>query len=81
VAVQHYRDSSRALASPTSVGSARAAQNDSSESMPVFVVSSLRFGIGRFNTQAEIDYVAARVVETVKRLRELSPMYEAQSGH
>ena len=37
---------------------------------------SIRFGIGRFNTQAEIDYVAARVVETVKRLRELSPMYE-----
>jgi cysteine desulfurase len=42
---------------------------------------SLRFGIGRFNTQAEIDYVAARVVETVKRLRELSPLYETQSGH
>jgi len=42
---------------------------------------SIRFGIGRFNTQAEIDYVAARVVETVKRLRELSPLYETQSGH
>jgi len=42
---------------------------------------SIRFGIGRSNTQAEIDYVAARVVETVKRLRELSPLYEAQSGH
>ena len=41
---------------------------------------SIRFGIGRFNTQAEIDYVAARVVETVKRLRELSPMYEAHRG-
>ena len=38
--------------------------------------SSIRFGIGRFNTQAEVDYVADRVVETVQRLRELSPLYE-----
>jgi cysteine desulfurase len=34
--------------------------------------SSIRFGIGRFNSQAEIDYVAALVVEAVKKLREVS---------
>jgi cysteine desulfurase len=35
--------------------------------------SSIRFGLGRFNTEAEVDYVADRIVETVSRLRELSP--------
>jgi cysteine desulfurase len=38
--------------------------------------TSTRFGLGRFNTQEEVDYVADRVVETVRRLRELSPLYE-----
>jgi len=38
--------------------------------------SSIRFGIGRFNTDEEIDYVGNLVVESVKRLRDMSPLYE-----
>ncbi len=38
--------------------------------------SSIRFGLGRFNTEEEVDYVADLVVEKVERLRELSPLYE-----
>jgi len=38
--------------------------------------TSIRFGLGRFNTEEEVDYVIKRMVETVRRLRELSPLYE-----
>jgi cysteine desulfurase len=38
--------------------------------------TSIRFGLGRFNTAEEVDYVVKRVVEVVSRLRELSPLYE-----
>ena len=38
--------------------------------------TSIRFGLGRFNTQEDVDYVVDRVSEVVIRLRELSPLYE-----
>jgi len=38
--------------------------------------TSIRFGLGRFNTQEEVEYVANRMIETVRKLRELSPLYE-----
>ncbi|HEY3441945.1 MAG TPA: IscS subfamily cysteine desulfurase [Paludibaculum sp.] len=38
--------------------------------------SSIRFGIGRFTTQEEVDYTADKVVDVVTKLRELSPLYE-----
>ncbi|MGD0675300.1 MAG: IscS subfamily cysteine desulfurase [Polyangiaceae bacterium] len=38
--------------------------------------SSIRFGLGRFNTEEEVDYVGDLVVDKVERLREISPLYE-----
>jgi cysteine desulfurase len=38
--------------------------------------TSIRFGLGRFNTMEEVDYVVERVVHEVRRLREMSPLYE-----
>lgn len=38
--------------------------------------SSIRFGLGRFTTQEEVDYVAEKLVDVVNRLREMSPLYE-----
>jgi cysteine desulfurase len=38
--------------------------------------SSIRFGLGRFNTEDEVDYVGDKVVDVVQKLRELSPLYE-----
>ena len=38
--------------------------------------SSIRFGLGRFNNKAEVDYVSDKVITVVKHLREMSPLYE-----
>ncbi|MBI3989894.1 MAG: IscS subfamily cysteine desulfurase [candidate division NC10 bacterium] len=38
--------------------------------------SSIRFGLGRGNTEEGVDYVATRVVESVRKLRIMSPLYE-----
>ena len=38
--------------------------------------TSLRFGLGRFNTEQEVEHVIGRVAEAVARLREISPLYE-----
>ncbi|KAF9052827.1 cysteine desulfurase NFS1 [Panaeolus papilionaceus] len=38
--------------------------------------SSLRFGIGRFTTEVEVDFVVEHIIRTVTRLREMSPLWE-----
>jgi cysteine desulfurase len=38
--------------------------------------SSIRFGIGRFNTEEEIDFASIKIIESVRKLREMSPLWE-----
>ena len=38
--------------------------------------SSIRFGLGRFTTEGEVDFVTGKIVDIVRRLRELSPLWE-----
>ena len=38
--------------------------------------SSIRFGLGRWSTEEEVDYVADKLTTVVTRLREMSPLYE-----
>jgi len=42
--------------------------------------SSIRFGLGRFNTEEEVDFVIGEVIQTVERLRALSPDQELAKG-
>ena len=43
--------------------------------------TSIRFGIGRFTSEAEIDYAVTTVINRVKKLRDMSPLWEmAQQG-
>jgi cysteine desulfurase len=39
------------------------------------IKSSIRIGIGRFNTEKEVDYVISRIGETINKLRSCSPEY------
>ena len=38
--------------------------------------SSIRFGLGRWTTEEEVDYVVEKLTTVVRRLREMSPLYE-----
>ena len=38
--------------------------------------SSIRFGLGRWTTEEEVDYIAEKLTQVVTRLREMSPLYE-----
>jgi cysteine desulfurase len=43
--------------------------------------TSIRFGLGRFTSEEDIDHTVDRVVSVVNRLREMSPLWEmAQEG-
>jgi len=42
--------------------------------------TAIRFGLGRFNTEEEIDYTVKRFVDTVKKLRAISPIYALKGG-
>jgi cysteine desulfurase len=41
---------------------------------------SIRFGLGRFNTRDEVDYVTHKVIDVVQHLRAASPLYAAGAG-
>jgi cysteine desulfurase len=42
--------------------------------------TSIRFGLGRFNTAEEVSYTVDRVAQEVRRLRAISPLYNARKS-
>lgn len=42
--------------------------------------STIRFGLSRFNTEEEIDFVINKLTETIKHLRDISPAYQLKKG-
>ena len=44
---------------------------------PEFAHGTIRFGIGKYNTKEEIDYVIDSVVEVITKLRAISPLWNA----
>jgi len=47
---------------------------------PEMAHTSLRIGIGRFTTESEIDYSCKKIIASVNKLREMSPLWELQQS-
>ena len=62
-----------ALSTGSACSSASVAPSHVLTALGVNPHSAVRFGVGRFNTETEMDYAAARIVEAVRKLRELHP--------
>ncbi len=70
------------------VSTSAACHSDKPEPSPVLraiglsddrILSSIRFGFGKFNTPEEVDYVCGKLIEHVTELRKLSPFYQADA--
>ncbi len=45
-----------------------------------YIHNAVRFGLGRYTTEEEVDYTADKVISAVKRLRATSPLYDADDS-